>query len=74
MKDCIILCFRAAVEYIHAAAAGTPGGALSMEHIWKLVASCDVLRKCASTLTELGYKEQAAEAHSQSACGLRFVG
>ncbi|XP_078788201.1 cilia- and flagella-associated protein 46 isoform X5 [Oryzias latipes] len=64
---------RAAVEYIHAAAAGTPGGALSMEHIWKLVASCDVLRKCASTLTELGYKEQAAEAHSQSACGLRLL-
>ncbi|XP_024152713.1 cilia- and flagella-associated protein 46 isoform X3 [Oryzias melastigma] len=64
---------RAAVEYIHAAAVVKPGGAFNSEHIWKLVSSCELLRKCASTFTELGRKEQAAEAHRESARGLRLL-
>ncbi|XP_026165910.1 cilia- and flagella-associated protein 46 isoform X3 [Mastacembelus armatus] len=64
---------RGVVECIHAICGGETGATLYTEAVQMLTAACDALRECANSFTKLGYREQAAEAHSASANGLRIL-
>lgn len=61
------------MESICACGGGEAGETLSTETVQRLIAACDTLRECASSFTNLGYRQQAAEAHAEYAHGVRLV-
>ncbi|XP_040906348.1 cilia- and flagella-associated protein 46 [Toxotes jaculatrix] len=69
----ISLQMRGAMEYICAIVGGEPGETLCTKAVQRLMAACDTLRDCASSFTELSYREQAAEAHAEYAHGVRLL-
>ncbi|KAK2823968.1 hypothetical protein Q5P01_021143 [Channa striata] len=69
----ISLEMRGAVECIGTIGRGKPGETLCTKAVQRLKAACDTLRDCASAFTRLSYREQAAEAHVESAHGLRIL-
>ncbi|KAK2922244.1 cilia- and flagella-associated protein 46 [Channa argus] len=64
---------RGAMECIGAIGCGEPGDTLCTEAVHRLTAACDTLRDCASAFAKLGYRAEAAEAHVESAHGLRIL-
>ncbi|XP_035461481.2 cilia- and flagella-associated protein 46 isoform X4 [Scophthalmus maximus] len=64
---------RGAMESICACGGGEAGETLSTETVQRLIAACDTLRECASSFTNLGYRQQAAEAHAEYAHGVRIL-
>ncbi|XP_049456510.1 cilia- and flagella-associated protein 46 isoform X3 [Epinephelus fuscoguttatus] len=64
---------RGAIECIYAVGGSEPGETLSTEAIQMIMDACDTIKECASGFTKLSYKEHAADAHAEYACGLRIL-
>ncbi|XP_029377626.1 cilia- and flagella-associated protein 46 [Echeneis naucrates] len=64
---------RGAIECIRAIIGVEAGELLSTKAVKRLKAACDTFRECAGSFTELGYKEEAAEAHAECAHSLRVL-
>uniref|UniRef100_UPI0037E7646D cilia- and flagella-associated protein 46 n=1 Tax=Semicossyphus pulcher TaxID=241346 RepID=UPI0037E7646D len=64
---------RGAIECVRALGGGEPGESLCTKTVQRLMAACDTFRECASVFTNLSYRQQAAEAHVESAHALRIL-